>query len=494
MMGTNFLDLGDPFVRELWARILPSALVILFCATLIPVPERIRSAWRGVSHLFRNSLTIERAEAYEAAHGQAVGLVDHPPPKSVTPIFRTAALPSLALLQALAWLGLGSYSLAVNTSIWDGILPVVTAVTWLYAFLRPIIWPSQTIFFDLFALYTAHLVTGLAILGGSFFDHDVYQLPLPSRIALVAQVANLAVITFLLATVLNMPFAVPSAKVDKEDVGKSVCPDDYCSLWDWITFHWVVPLIKKGTRNTLNEDDVWNLSPTLSSRPLTSLYRDLGPGSIVWKLWAANSSDMIWDFLLTLISVTLTYAGPFFLQRILAAIADGTPESRARAYVYAFAAFFTTLLKVRRRNRASHNFPLIILSQAETDCLHLWFGRRAQVRIRTFLMASIYDKALKRKDFSGVVRKEETEKTAEKANDPKSSADVGKVVNMMSGDANQIAFLVSGMYFIYGAPFEIVLAGIFLYNLMGWSAFSGLFVLAIFWPLNQYANYLFLCG
>ena len=109
-------------------------------------------------------------------------------------------------------------------------------------------------------------------------------------------------------------------------------------------------------------------------------------------------------------------------------------------------------------------------------------------------MASIYDKALKRKDFSGVVRKEDTEKTTEKANDPKSSADVGKVVNMMSGDANQIAFLVSGMYFIYGAPFEIVLAGIFLYNLMGWSAFSGLFVLAIFWPLNQYANYLLLCG
>ena len=104
-------------------------------------------------------------------------------------------------------------------------------------------------------------------------------------------------------------------------------------------------------------------------------------------------------------------------------------------------------------------------------------------------MASIYDKALKRKDFSGTVRKDDEVKDAEKANDPKSSADVGKVVNMMSGDANQIAFLVSGMYFIYGAPFEIVLAGVYLYKLLGWSAFSGLVVIVIFWPLNQYVPF-----
>ena len=133
--------------------------------------------------------------------------------------------------------------------------------------------------------------------------------------------------------------------------------------------------------------------------------------------------------------------------------------------------------------------PLTIQLQTETDCLHLWFGRRAQVRIRTLLMASIYDKALKRKDFSGAVRKDDEVKDPEKANDPKSSADVGKVVNMMSGDANQIAFLVSGMYFIYGAPFEIVLAGVYLYKLLGWSAFSGLVVIVIFWPFNQYVTF-----
>ena len=100
-------------------------------------------------------------------------------------------------------------------------------------------------------------------------------------------------------------------------------------------------------------------------------------------------------------------------------------------------------------------------------------------------MALIYDKSLKRKDFSGTVRKDDKHKDEEKANDPKSNADVGKVVNMMSGDASQISLLVSGMHFLYGAPFEIALAGAYLYKLLGWSAFAGLVVLMILWPLNQ---------
>lgn len=76
---------------------------------------------------------------------------------------------------------------------------------------------------------------------------------------------------------------------------------------------------------------------------------------------------------------------------------------------------------------------------------HLWFGRRAATRIRSSLMASIYDKALKRKDFSGIVSKDEKKETGKesakesaKADDPKAGADVGKIVNLMAGDANRV--------------------------------------------------------
>jgi hypothetical protein len=56
--------------------------------------------------------------------------------------------------------------------------------------------------------------------------------------------------------------------------------------------------------------------------------------------------------------------------------------------------------------------------QAQADLQHLWFGRRAATRMRSELMAAIYDKALKRRDYSGIIdknkiRQEEEAKAAE---------------------------------------------------------------------------------
>jgi ABC-type multidrug transport system fused ATPase/permease subunit len=42
--------------------------------------------------------------------------------------------------------------------------------------------------------------------------------------------------------------------------------------------------------------------------------------------------------------------------------------------------------------------------------------------------------------------------------------------------------------FIYGAPFEIIIALSFLYQLLGLSAFAGLLVLVLGWPLNSYVT------
>ena len=87
-------------------------------------------------------------------------------------------------------------------------------------------------------------------------------------------------------------------------------------------------------------------------------------------------------------------------------------------------------------------------------------------------MAAIYDKSLKRKDFSGVVNKDNSKEDSasngkkdskssteaeEKADDPKAGADVGKIVNLMAGDANRVASMSSTMNFIYGSKFILIL-------------------------------------
>lgn len=166
-------------------------------------------------------------------------------------------------------------------------------------------------------------------------------------------------------------------------------------MWGWISFHWVKPLIDLGTRTTLNEKDVWDLSPTLQARPVYMKFSAIKRATLLRRLWAANSLDLILDFCLTYVSIIFNYMGPFFLKRILDSLQDledESPDDRAKrislAYIYAFLAFLATLCK------------------AEADVLHLWYGRRAATRIRSSLMTSIYDKALKRKDFSGIVDKD----------------------------------------------------------------------------------------
>ena len=102
-------------------------------------------------------------------------------------------------------------------------------------------------------------------------------------------------------------------------------------------------------------------------------------------------------------------------------------------------------------------------------------------------MASIYDKALKRKDFSGVTNKEEEQASskaqmkpedekdkAAKADDPKAGADVGKIVNLIASDCNRVSSLIcfsgvlnskfsfqisltaSALYYLYGGMYRLV--------------------------------------
>lgn len=96
----------------------------------------------------------------------------------------------------------------------------------------------------------------------------------------------------------------------------------------------------------------------------------------------------------------------------------------------------------------------------EADVIHLWYGRRASTRVRTELMTAIYAKALVRKDFSGVIRDNEDSAPHFSSNDKKSGkekrgkskttgADVGKIVNLMSGDAGEITTIVGTAYFYY---------------------------------------------
>ncbi|RDB18199.1 ATP-dependent bile acid permease [Hypsizygus marmoreus] len=506
---SGVFDFRDPCVRASWSALFPAAFVFSLCLFSLPIPKRAQKLFAILKAPFATYLTLHEAEALDvnAAAGDTVvgdedaGVLDKNVKvevPSAVPLWRMVLFVMVGLAETLCWIAYGSFRLVNDsTDVWAGVRAFLVALSWLYTVIRPVVRPAATAPFDLFSLYSLHLIGAVLQLGGVFYDRGVVGARWPPAIVTWALSLNLVAIVGLLVVLLGMPLGVPSNRIKKEEIGHTVSPEDYTSLWGWITFSWVYPLIKRGRNTTLNEQDVWGLSPTMQSRPIFIKFMTIKSSTLLRKLWTANSLDLLLDFLLTIVSVVFNYAGPFFLKRILDAIdlKNPSPESKAQAYIYAFLAFGFSLAK------------------SQTEMQHLWFGRRAATRIRSELMAAIYDKALKRKDFSGIIdkekqkeaatvalngadasnpkktskeRKKEEKAKAAKADDPKAGADIGKIVNLMAGDANRVSQTVSASYFIYGAPFEIAIAGSFLYQLLGWSAFAGFIVLLAGWPLNSY--------
>ncbi|KAF9219839.1 P-loop containing nucleoside triphosphate hydrolase protein [Gyrodon lividus] len=480
------LDFSDPCIRSSWAALAPAIFVAALCIFSIPfpLPAPVRRLVTYVTTPFHHFMTLREAEALDAAALAAEKPVDDTLDTlvvdNVIPLWRTVSLAFIALVQALLWLAAGAYSLITEKEhLWAGVCALLLGATWVYGACKPVFWPKATAHVDLFALYVVHLVFAVLLLGGTLYDYQILNIPWPSRFQLAGLIVNLVAVLLELAVVSTMPLELPSYGVNKDDIYVKYSPEDYVTIFEWTTFSWVYRLIKRGTVMNMNEDDVWNLSPTSQSRPVFAKFSTTPGSTLLRRLFWANSLDLILDFLLTVVSVVFNYASPYFLRRILESFEDQTPEKRSQAYIYAFLAFLCTLLK------------------AEADVQHLWFGRRAATRMRVELMAAIYDKALKRQDYSGVVDKDKVKEAADKkagispsenptADDPKAGADVGKIVNLMAVDANRIAMMVSGAYLIYGGPLEIIIASAFLYNLLGVSAFAGFIVIVIGWPLNSF--------
>lgn len=387
---------------------LPVVVVVAALVAAVPIPRPLAPIFEALKAPVKPFLTLPEAEALLVTDDKTE-LGSSP---KAAPIWPSVVLALTALFETLLWIVLGSYILVVDEfNATDSLAPYLVAVSWLYACCRPVFKLTVTPPYDLLVLYVCRILVDSVAFGGILYDKQIYGIPLPMPLYTASLVASLAGAVLSLTTVLSMPLGVPSARVDAAEIvrrhdnyralfadsqqGKSVSPEDYTSVWGWASFHWVKPLITRGTTTTLQEPDVWNLSPTMQARPVYMKFSSLKRATLFRRLWAANSLDLILDFVLTYTSVVFNYLGPFFLKRILDSLARHEGETdqvrkqrMSLAYIYAFLGF------------------LSVLAKAEADVQHLWYGRRAATRIRSSLMTSIYDKALKRKDFSGIIDKD----------------------------------------------------------------------------------------
>jgi hypothetical protein len=81
-------------------------------------------------------------------------------------------------------------------------------------------------------------------------------------------------------------------------------PEDAVSLWDWMTFNYIGPILDRAGEGTLNEEDVWDLPPGFKHSNLFRKYlkvmEESPKMSLVWFLLRSNSQDLIIDLSLKL--------------------------------------------------------------------------------------------------------------------------------------------------------------------------------------------------
>ncbi|KAE9409119.1 P-loop containing nucleoside triphosphate hydrolase protein [Gymnopus androsaceus JB14] len=211
------------------------------------------------------------------------------------------------------------------------------------------------------------------------------------------------------------------------------CPEDNVTLWSWLTFTFVEPLFAVANKGTLNDTDVWSLSPYFKHKNLFNKYLEYRTTS--------NSLDLILDVVLELWTAVVGFVPSFALREILSVLADNTPEKRKIAFFWAFITF------------------LAHLSFAQKDLIQQWHTRRCYERTRGQLFCAIHYKALKRQDVTGHVDVDGENK----------SADLGKIVNLMQGDSYAVSQRFWEFSAIIASPVRLIIALVFLYK-QSWKA------------------------
>ncbi|KAA1102966.1 hypothetical protein PGT21_001747 [Puccinia graminis f. sp. tritici] len=242
---------------------------------------------------------------------------------------------------------------------------------------------------------------------------------------------------------------------------RSESPLIYANVFSRLTFGWMTPMMKLGKSQYLTEDDLWMLPREDQTDALTNrlhqtwrrqISRASSSPSLIRAIAQAYGGPYLLAALFKLIQDVLQFTQPQLLRRLLSfadSFSPGSqPEPVYRGYMIAglmFSCGFTQTL-------FSHQY----FNQA------LITGNR----IRSSLIGVIYQKSL-------ILSNEE-----------KSGRATGDIVNLMSTDVSRIQEGCTNGIIIVSGLFQIILAFVSLYKLLGWPMLGGIVVVLFSIPLN----------
>ncbi|KAG2056246.1 multidrug resistance-associated ABC transporter [Suillus hirtellus] len=229
------------------------------------------------------------------------------------------------------------------------------------------------------------------------------------------------------------------------------------SIW---SFAWLTPLMQKGSKEFITEIDLPALLPRDESENLgKDLESALEKHSSVWlALFLSYGGPYAGAAALKILQDILAFLQPQLLRWLLAYISNYQSTKGASNLLVGPSPLEGYVVAI----------IMFVASMAQSVVLHQYFQIcfETGMRVRAGLVTAIYKKSL-------VL-----------SSDERGSRASGDIVNLMSVDASRLQDLCTYGLIAISGPFQITLAFVSLYNLLGWSAFVGVAIMIISIPLN----------
>ncbi|CAE6486674.1 unnamed protein product [Rhizoctonia solani] len=306
---------------------------------------------------------------------------------------------------------------------------------------------SSTILLAFWPFYFLHQIISLRTLILLGFSHDV---KFGMRCALMG--------TSLLSWSLECMCPDRSKQDPAAEPEEKELPYERANVYSRLTFSWMSPLMELGYKRFITEKDVHALSPEDAAHALSDKLQSQ------WTKQLGSSNPSLWKALFR------AYGGPYAIAAMTRIFRDilAFTEPQLLRYLLIFIARY----QARKTESAFLGWIIVaamfLVSVAQTTANHQFYHicLVTGMRVRAGLVTAIYNKALLQA--------------------PDSQGARGDIVNLMSVDATRIQNLCMGALVSISAPFQIALAFVSLYELLGWPAFVGVAIMIISLPLNTY--------
>lgn len=245
-------------------------------------------------------------------------------------------------------------------------------------------------------------------------------------------------------------------------------PEETCSwLGYYVTYDWLTPLMWKGSRRQVIEDDLPNLP--WYDEPLfllSSVQEARKKGkSTFWTLLRFFRNEITAMYLWIIFSGLVGLVTPYALYNVLHYLADPS-QAIIRPWFWLLLMFVGPLL----RSISWHRY--------------LFMSTRLYVRVKAALTQELYYKAMSSMELDDEVFAEVAgnHKDAKKQQNTTSA---GRLANLMSADIDAISS-ANNVLMVFGIPISNVVALIGLYKLLAWPALVGISVMILYSPVAMF--------